>query len=151
MEWQETRGTEMNRTVPPEMIRERLEAAFYTLDIPTEVERLTGVRLHLVSRTGKQYGGACPFTDCLVDTDGFSVWPVLTPRGNHYYCRGCRRSGDIVKLFQEIKGLSFSDACKELGILNPYLDDSTRAYSNSQVKRRMAKAEQWQLDELAYL
>lgn len=138
--------------ITPEMVRERLEAAFYTLDIPTEVERFTGTRLHLVSRTGKQYGGACPFPDCLVDTDGFAVWPVLTPRGKHYYCRGCRRSGDILKLVQDIKGLGFSDACRELGIQNPYLEgDSSGILSNYQVKRHVPKSEQWQLDELAYL
>jgi len=140
----------MNSAVTSEMVRERLEAAFYTLDIPTEVERHTGTRLHLISRTGKQYGGACPFPDCLVDIDGFSVWPLLTPRGKHYYCRGCRRSGDIIGLIQDIKGLSFSDACNELGIPNPYLDGDL-VPSSSQIKRRVQKAEQWQLDELAYL
>src|SRR5690242_18760706 len=112
----------MNKVVTPEMVRERLEAAYYMLDIPAEVERQTGIRLHPVSRTGKQYGGACPYGDCSVDTDGFSVWPILTTRGRHYYCRGCRRSGDILKLVQDIKGLGFSDACRELGIPNPYLD-----------------------------
>jgi DNA primase len=140
-----------NVVITPEIVRERLEAAFYTLDIPAEVERHTSTRLHSVTR-GKQYGGACPFPDCFVDTDGFSVWPVLTPRGKHYYCRGCRRSGDILKLVQDIKGLGFTDACIELGIPNPYLDgDSARIHSNSQVKRRTPKAEQWQLDELDYL
>lgn len=140
----------MNQVVTSEMVRERLEAAFYTLDIPAEVERLTGTRLQLVSRTGKQYGGACPFPDCLVDTDGFSVWPVLTTRGKHYYCRGCKRSGDLLGLIQDIKGFNFSDACQELGIPNPYFDGE-RASSSSQVKRRVPKANKRQLDELAYL
>ena len=141
----------MNKVVTPEMVRERLEAAYYMLDIPAEVERLTGIRLHLVSRTGKQYSGACPYSDCLVDTDGFSVWPVLTSRGRHYYCRGCRRSGDILKLMQDIKGMGFSDACRELGIQNPYLDGNSSATPSTRVKRHMPKSEQWQLDELAYL
>jgi hypothetical protein len=141
----------MSKTIIPEMVRERLEAAYYTLDIPTEVERHTSTRLHSVTR-GKQYGGACPYPDCIVDTDGFMVWPVLTPRGKHYHCRGCKRSGDILKLIQDIRGLGFSDACKELGIPNPYLDDdSASILQNSQVRRRVQKAEQWQLDELAYL
>lgn len=142
----------MSKTaITPDAVRERLEAAYCMLDIPTEVERHTSTRLHSVTR-GKQYGGACPFEDCSVDTDGFMVWPVLTPRGKHYHCRGCKRSGDILKLVQSIKGLGFSDACKELGIPNPYLDgDSGSILPNSQVKRRVQKAEQWQLDELAYL
>src|SRR5437667_12857296 len=101
--------------VDPQVVRQRLEAAYYALDIPAEVERHTNTRLHSVTR-GKQYGGACPFEDCPVDRDGFMVWPVLTPRGKHYYCRGCRRSGDILKLVQDMRGLGFSDACRELGI-----------------------------------
>ena len=102
-----------NIVITPEVVRERLEAAFYTLDIPAEIERHTSTRLHSITR-GKQYGGACPFPDCSVDTDGFMVWPVLTPRGKHYYCRGCKRSGDILKLVRDIKGLGFSDACQAL-------------------------------------
>jgi DNA primase len=139
-----------NTVIAPEMVRERLEAAFYALDIPAEIERHTNTRLHSVTR-GKQYGGACPFEDCSVDSDGFSVWPELTSRGRHYYCRGCQRSGDIVKLVQDIKGLGFSDACKELGIPNPYLDDQDSTAVSRTPARRAVKAEQWQLDELQYL
>jgi DNA primase len=140
----------MSKVVTPEMVRERLEAAFYTLDIPAEIERHTSTRFHSVAR-GKQYGGACPFEDCSVDSDGFMVWPALTPRGKHYYCRGCKRSGNILDLMQDIKGLGFSDACRELGIQNPYHDGDSTGFTSAQVKRRTPKAEQWQLDELAYL
>ena len=52
----------------------------------------------------------------------------------------------------DIKGLGFSDACKALGIPNPYLDgDSSGILSSSQAKRRVLKAKKWQLDELDYL
>lgn len=137
--------------VTPEMVRERLLAAYLMLDIPAEVERHTGTRLHPVSRSGKQYSGACPFSDCLVDTDGFMVWPELTPKGRHYYCRGCKRSGNIIDLLKDINGLSFSQACQTLGIPNPYLDGGSSATPSAQAKRRMPKTEQWQLDELDYL
>src|SRR5438445_33112 len=138
--------------ITPDMVRERLAAAFLALDIPAEIEHHTSTRLHRALKSGKQYGGACPFEDCSVDTDGFMVWPVLTPRGRHYYCRGCKRSGDILKLVQDIKGLGFSDACKELDIPNPYFDeDPGDNFSKPQVKRRVPKAEKWQLDELQYL
>ncbi len=141
----------MKTMVTPDVVRERLEAAFYTLDIPAEVERHTSTRLHSITR-GKQYGGACPFPDCLVDTDGFMVWPVLTPRGKHYYCRGCKRSGDILKLVQDIKGLGFSDACQALGIPNPYFDnESGPIHSKPLAKRRIPEASKRQLEELAYL
>lgn len=141
----------MNKVVTPEMVRERLEAAYLALDISAEVERHTGTRLHPVSRSGKQYSGACPFPDCLVDTDGFMVWPELTSRGRHYHCRGCKRSGNIIDLLKDISGLSFSQACQTLGIPNPYHDGDSSATPLAQTKRRMPKAEQWQLDELAYL
>jgi len=142
----------MNKVViTPEVVRERLEAAFYMLDIPAEVERHTSTRLSRPD-SKKQYNGACPFEDCSADTNGFIVWAELTSRGRHFYCRGCRRSGDILKLVRDIKGLGFTDACIELGIPNPYLDgDSAVILFSSQVKRRASKAEQWQLDELAYL
>src|SRR5882762_588064 len=138
--------------ITSEIVRARLAAAFLTIDIPAEVEHHTSTRLHRILKSGKQYGGACPFEDCSVDSDGFTVWPALTPRGRHYYCRGCKRSGDILKLVQDIKGLGFSDACKELGIPNPYSDeDPGDNFSKPRVKRRVPKAEKWQLDELEYL
>jgi Toprim-like/CHC2 zinc finger len=93
---------------------------FSSLDIPAEVERHTSTRLHPTSRSGKQFSGACPYDDCSVDENGFTVWRELTDRGRHYYCRGCRRSGDIVKLLRDIRGYSFRQACEALGIANPY-------------------------------
>jgi DNA primase len=94
---------------------------FSILDIPAEVERHTSTRLHPTSRSGKQFSGACPYDDCSVDTDGFTVWQELTDRGRHYYCRGCRRSGDIVRLIRDIKGFTFKQACEELGLTSPYV------------------------------
>ena len=80
------------------------------------------------------------------------VWPVLTPRGKHYYCRGCKRSGDILKLVRDIKGLGFSDACQALGIPNPDSDnESGPTDSKPLAKRRTPEASKPQLDELAYL
>ena len=141
----------MNKVVTPDMVRERLEAAYYMLDIPAEVERHTGTRLHLTSRSGKQYSGACPYPGCSVDTDGFMVWPELTPKGKHYYCRGCKKSGNVIDLLRDINGLSFCQACQALGIPNPYLDGDSTGISSARVKRRVSKTEQWKLDELAYL
>lgn len=137
--------------VDPQVVRQRLEAAYYTLDIPAEVERHTGTRLHPTSRTGKQFSGACPYPDCPADTDGFMVWTELTPKGCHYHCRVCKRAGDILKLIRDINGLNFSDACKMLGIPNPYLDGDNLSFSSSQVKRRTPEVKPWQLDELVYL
>jgi hypothetical protein len=96
-----------------------MELNFSYVDVVEAVELHTSTRLRPASRTGKQWIGACPYDDCLVDDDGFMVWPDLTARGRHYYCRGCRRSGDIVKLVQEIRGVKFFEACRILGIPNP--------------------------------
>jgi Toprim-like/CHC2 zinc finger len=97
-----------------------MELNFSYVDVVGAVELHTSTRLRPASRTGKQWIGACPYDDCLVDDDGFVVWPDLTTRGRHYYCRGCRRSGNIVKLVQEIRGVKFLEACNILGIPNPY-------------------------------
>lgn len=104
-----------------ERIQERLEEAFFTLDIYSEVEIHTPTKL-TPARSGKQATGACPYDDCPGDDDGFIVWRELTPRGKHYMCRTCRRSGHILKLVMDIKNLSFSAGCTLLGIPNPYLD-----------------------------
>src|SRR5579863_1722128 len=95
----------------------KLEAShFVHLDIPAEVERHTSTKLRPLSRSGKQWVGACPFDDCSADDNGFMVWPELTERGRHYYCRGCRRSGDIVKLLMDVRGYRFPQACAVLEI-----------------------------------
>jgi hypothetical protein len=66
-----------------------MELNFSYVDVVGAVELYTSTRLRPASRTGKQWVGACPYDDCLVDDDGFVVWPDLTTRGRHYYCRGC--------------------------------------------------------------
>lgn len=141
----------MNK-VDPSVIRERLEASFYTLDIPSEVERHTSTRLGKPD-SRKQYNGACPFDDCSADTNGFIVWPELTERGCHYWCRQCGRKGDILKLIMDIKGLKFVEACKELGIPNPYKEDSSdENFSKPQVKaQRTPVVSEWSKNELAML
>ncbi len=75
------------------------------------------------SHTGKQWQGACPFSDCSVDDDGFVVWPVLTARGCHYYCRGCGRAGDVLSFVCAYEGISRRRACELLGI--PYDETSS--------------------------
>jgi DNA polymerase-1 len=107
-------------TLPAEEVRARLHEAFLSLDIIAEIERHCNTQLQPTSRSGRQYSGACPYPDCSADSDGFTAWPALTSRGSHFYCRGCRRSGDIIKLIREIKGLTFPQACDLLGIPNPY-------------------------------
>ncbi len=114
---------------------------FVHLDIPSVVEQHTSTRLHPKSRSGREYVGACPYQDCTGDTDGFMVWPQLTERGRHFYCRTCRRSGDIVRLIQDIKGLTFSEAKSLLEI----------GQGKPAIVRRQVTTKAWQKKELAFL
>lgn len=109
------------------------DSHFAHLDIPAEVERHTSTKLRPGSRSGKQWVGACPYEDCSVDDNGFMVWPELTTRGRHFYCRGCRRSGDIVKLLMDIKGYRFPQACELLEI--SLTGTTPSAASGARVKR----------------
>lgn len=117
---------------------------FIHLDIPTEIERYTSTRLH---PTGKQWIGACPFDDCSVDTDGFIVWDELarSKKKRHYYCRGCNRSGNIVKLLQEILNKDFYEVCTLLEIGSP------EAMSRPRPKRTKSSSEIWEEQQVAWL
>jgi|SRR5450755_3533243 len=79
------------------------------VDVVSVIEQHSSTRLN-GTRSGKQYNGACPFSDCLVDTDGFIVWPDLSKHGQHYWCRGCGRTGDLINLLRELHGWSFTQA-----------------------------------------
>jgi hypothetical protein len=113
---------------------------FVHLDVPTEVEKHTSTRLSY-GRT--QYSGACPYDDCPGDDDGFMVWSELTARNCHFHCRTCRRSGDIVKLIQDIKGIPFGEACAvlEIGQGKPALDKNM-ARAERERKRKEASEQE---------
>jgi len=134
----------MNRPLPKTEWWHLTDDDFVHLDIPTEIERHTSTRLH---PTGKQWIGACPFDDCSVDHDGFIVWDELARSKNkrHYYCRGCNRSGNIVKLLQEINEIDFYEACKLLQIGDP------EAMSKPRPKRPKSNMEIWDEKQVAWL
>jgi hypothetical protein len=115
---------------------------FTTLDIVTEVERWTSTRLRPASASGKQWVGACPYEDCPVDDDGFVVWPHLTERHRHYFCRGCHRAGTILTLVQEIRGLSREEAIRVL---------TGHAVSSVPSPPRLSRARQRQREEVETL
>ncbi len=111
---------------------------FKHLDIPAVVEQYTSTRLHY-GRT--QYSGACPYEDCDRDTNGFMVWTALTSRHCHFYCRGCRRAGDIVRLLRDLKGWSFQEACEMLEI----------GQDKPAIVRRQPTQSEWRKKERAFL
>ena len=76
------------------------------VDVVAMIERHTSTRL-----SGKghhtQLVGACPYPDCSVDENGFIVWPTGSKQSTaksmrHFYCRGCKRSGDLIKLLRDL-------------------------------------------------
>jgi 5S rRNA maturation endonuclease (ribonuclease M5) len=61
-----------------------------------------------LKRTGKEYHGPCPFCG---GTDRFYAKADKT-----WGCRRCGRSGDAIGFLQEYHGISFVEACEQLGI-----------------------------------
>ena len=61
-------------------------------------------------RQGARFVGLCPYPDHQEKTPSFSVAP---DRG-FYYCFGCQRGGDAIKLVGELKSFSFVDAVSYL-------------------------------------
>ena len=135
-----------------------LEASHYEhLDIVAVVEQHTSTRLRKSSPSGKQWVGACPFDDCSADDNGFMVWPELSKWNRHYHCRVCRRSGDIVRLIQDIKGWDFKRVCKELDIKYWVKSDGSTLHTPGKsrkhvpAKRAPVVGTEGQQKELAFL
>lgn len=62
-----------------------------------------------LTKSGAEYEACCPFhTEA---TPSFKV----SPTKQFYNCFGCGANGDAIKFLQEHQGLSFVDACKQLG------------------------------------
>ena len=73
-----------------------------------------GITLKRVASTnGGEYAGPCVFCG---GTDRFRVWKNRGIAGGRYWCRACGKSGNTIQLLRDLKGLSFHEACKFLGI-----------------------------------
>ncbi|CAN5555102.1 hypothetical protein BH24ACT20_BH24ACT20_02340 [soil metagenome] len=57
-------------------------------------------------RQGTSYAGLCPYPDHSEKTPSFSV----TPDKGFYYCFGCQKGGDAIKLVTDLKSLPFVEA-----------------------------------------
>jgi DNA primase len=57
-------------------------------------------------RQGARFAGLCPYPDHQEKTPSFSV----TPDRGFYYCFGCSRGGDAIKLVMDLKSLEFAEA-----------------------------------------
>lgn len=68
-------------------------------------------QLRYASRTnGGEYAGPCPFCG---GRDRFRVWPNQVQPG--WWCRQCQRHGDAAGYVVERDGVSYRDACRQLG------------------------------------
>jgi DNA primase len=63
-----------------------------------------------LKRQGARFAGLCPYPDHQEKTPSFSV----TPDRGFYYCFGCQRGGDAIKLVMDLKSLEFAEAISYL-------------------------------------
>lgn len=63
-----------------------------------------------------QLRAKCPYPGCTPTNSCLSVWPTRSKYGQHYHCRECGATGDIIKLLQDVKGWTFVEVLKQLGI-----------------------------------
>lgn len=101
-----------------------------TVDLLSLIEQRAPVRFKRAASTGGgEYHGNCPWC---AGRDRFHCWPHADfPR---YWCRGCQAKGDAIDFLRQYEGLSFRDACQELGIepeyANSYKGTSTPLGTN---------------------
>jgi len=85
----------------------------------TDLTSLIGETVKLTTRSGRAIG-LCPFHD--EKTPSFNIY------NDHYYCFGCKASGDAIDFIRKTAGLGFIDALKNLaqkfGIEAPELQES---------------------------
>lgn len=78
-----------------------IEVVRETANIVEVASEFTALR-----RQGARFAGLCPYPDHSEKTPSFGV----TPDRGFYYCFGCQRGGDAIKLVMDLKSLSFSEA-----------------------------------------
>ncbi len=78
-----------------------IETVRDTVDIVEVAAEFTALR-----RQGARYTGLCPYPDHSEKTPSFSV----SPDKGFYYCFGCGKGGDAIKLITDLKSLPFVEA-----------------------------------------
>lgn len=63
------------------------------------------------STKGGEYASACPMCG---GRDRFRLWPE-SGDGGLWWCRGCNKGGDAIQLLRDAKGMTFKEACVQLG------------------------------------
>ena len=87
-------------------------------------------------KTSTGFKACCPLPGHKEKTPSFNV----DARKNLYFCYGCQRGGDVFKFMEEVEGLSFMEALKELaedlGIELPKMGSRDVAKSKEQKSKR---------------
>jgi DNA primase len=109
---------------------DRKTAMDFVQELKSRIDIVTviGERVRLRKAGANNYSGLCPFHT--EKTPSFSV----SATKQFYYCFGCQAKGDVLRFVQEMEGISFYEALKELaerhGIPMPkrsqYADDESR-------------------------
>lgn len=60
---------------------------------------------------GGEYHGPCP--EC-GGNDRFHLWPQQGENGT-WWCRGCGKGGDLIEYLIQFEGMSFPQACRQIG------------------------------------
>jgi DNA primase len=82
-----------------------IEQVKETADIVEVASEFTALK-----RQGTRFTGLCPYPDHQEKTPSFS----LSPDQGLYYCHGCQRGGDAIKLAMDLKSLDFAEAVSYL-------------------------------------
>lgn len=82
-----------------------IEAVREAADIIEVASEFTALR-----RQGARFVGLCPYPDHSEKTGSFSV----SPEQGFYYCFGCQKGGDAIKLVSDLKSLSFTESVSYL-------------------------------------
>ncbi len=74
---------------------------------------------------GGEHAGPCPWCG---GRDRFRVWPNAGDKGR-FWCRQCGRSGDAITLVRDLKGISYEEACRQVGLpgYRPFQPEAPRA------------------------
>jgi len=85
----------------------------------------------VASTYGGEFAGPCPLCG---GSDRFRTWPEQGDTGK-WWCRRCEKSGDGIQYLRETQGLSYFEACHQLG-------QAPRYRSSLPWNRRKVRAEQ---------
>lgn len=89
--------------------RRTIDEVRQAADVVEAASEFTALR-----RQGARFVGLCPYPDHQEKTPSFSVSPDL----GLYYCFGCQRGGDAIKLVQDLRSTTFAEAVQYLAEKN---------------------------------